>query len=87
MNSPRIAENFGPLKNIWEGGYIGEGYLRIRKPHMKRGLRKNWEQNIHRGVLERKTFDYICNQFVEHRRLEEAKKYNIYCDKHEVKNI
>ena len=54
LNLPTIAQKFGPLKNIWEGGYIGEGYLRIVKPYMKRGLGKNWEQNIHRGVIERK---------------------------------
>ena len=47
LNLPLIAKSFGPLKNIWEGGYIGEGYLRIIKPYMKRGLGKNWEQNIH----------------------------------------
>ena len=35
--------------------------------------------------LGKKKLDYICNQFVEHRKLEEAKKYNMYCDKHEVK--
>ena len=84
LNLPLIAKSFGPLKNIWEGGYIGEGYLRIIKPYMKRGLGKNWEQNIHRGVLERKTFDFICKQYIK-KEVDETKKYNIYYDKHEVK--
>ena len=87
LNLPRIAEIFGPLKNIWEGGYIGEGYLRIIKPYMKRGLGKNWEHNIHRGVLERKTFNCICNKFLKHNKVDDTKKYHVYCDVFDVKKM
>ena len=40
----------------------------------------NWEYNIHRGVLERKTFDYICNDYIN-KEAHEEKKYHIYPDK------
>ena len=84
MNLPRISKKFGPLKNIWEGGYIGEAYLRLIKPYLKRGLGKNWEENVHRGVLERKTFNFICNGYIK-KDVDPPKKYNIYVDQHKVK--
>ena len=34
--------------------------------------------------MERKTFDFICKQYIK-KEVEETKKYNIYYDKHEVK--
>jgi hypothetical protein len=36
----------GPLRNFWEGGFGGEGYLRLMKPQITMGLRKNWQQNL-----------------------------------------
>ena len=54
LNLPRIAKEYGPLRNLWEGGYLGEGYIRHIKPHAKHGFRKNWEINLHKNVLKEK---------------------------------
>ena len=57
LNLPKMAEEFGPLRNLWEGGYIGEGFLRLVKPRINQGhfgMRKNWEINLHRSILNEK---------------------------------
>ena len=48
LNLPRIAKEYGPLRNLWEGGYQGEGFIRLVKPYMKSGFRINWEINVHK---------------------------------------
>ena len=77
LNLSRIAENFGPLCNMWEGGYIGEGYLRLVKPYITRGTNKNWQKNVHRGLLQRKIFNYICKDFLE-KDITQPKQYHKY---------
>ena len=79
LNLPRIAKNFGPLRNLWEGGYIGEGFLRLIKPHITRGLGKNWQKNIHRGILERKVFNQLCDSYMISNNAS-IKKYHLYHD-------
>jgi len=54
LNLPRMAKEYGPLRNLWEGGYLGEGFIRHVKPHAKHGFRKNWEINLHKNVLKEK---------------------------------
>ena len=54
---------FGPLRNLWEGSYQGEGYLRIAKKHMKTGLRGNWEYNTMKKVLQEKTFFHLLEKY------------------------
>ena len=85
LNLPKIAKNFGPLRNIWEGGYVGEGYLRLVKPYITRGLSKNWHNNVHRGLLERKVFSYICKDYTK---IESniPKNYHCYKDIDEVRS-
>ena len=77
LNLPNIARNFGPLRNIWEGGYIGEGFLRLVKPHITRGLRKNWQKNIHIGILQRKCFNHLCDNYLPQKNITQ-KKYCLY---------
>ena len=64
LNLPKIMAYYGPIRNLWEGGYVGEGYLRIIKPYLSNGLRKNWQKNIHKGTLERKFFNHSCRQII-----------------------
>jgi hypothetical protein len=43
LNLPDIIREYGPLRLIWEGGSMGEGFLRFVKPNINQGLRKGWE--------------------------------------------
>ncbi|KAL7567091.1 hypothetical protein ACA910_002812 [Epithemia clementina (nom. ined.)] len=43
LNLPDAVRRFGPLRNIWEGGTQGEGFLRYVKREMSMGLRNNWQ--------------------------------------------
>ena len=56
-----MARQFGPLRNLWEGGYIGEGYLHMMKPLFRntgaKGFRANWETNLHQSALRDKVLD------------------------------
>ena len=51
LNIPNTMKKFGPLINLWEGSYQGEGYLRIAKKHLKTGVRKNWMLNALKNEL------------------------------------
>jgi hypothetical protein len=49
----------GPLRNFWEGGFKGEGYLRLMKPQITMGLRKNWQPNLMRRLLRNMAFSRL----------------------------
>ena len=59
MNLPEVMRKYGPLRDLWEGGPRGEGYLLHTKPHMTQGFRPNWHQNLLRRILREKAFDNI----------------------------
>ena len=59
LNLPEIIEKYGPLRNLWEGGYQGEGYLRVMKPNLMNGLRKNWQGNILKKMLCQKSLEMV----------------------------
>jgi hypothetical protein len=47
LNLPAHMKEYGPLKNLWEGGIRGEGSLRYIKPmHRNLGLRVGWPVKI-----------------------------------------
>ena len=48
----------GIQRNFWEGDLLGEGYIYVIKPLMKRGIQQN---GILASVLEKK----ISNTFVK----------------------
>jgi hypothetical protein len=41
LNIPEAMRMYGPLRNLWEGGYQGEGILRYVKPEASYGMRRN----------------------------------------------
>lgn len=59
LNIPQAMRRFGSLRNFWEGGVIGEGFLPLVKTSINQGLRQNWEQNLLRNILCQKAFDNI----------------------------
>jgi hypothetical protein len=51
LNIPDHMSEFGPLKNLWEGGVRGEGSLRFIKPkHGSMGLRQGWEPQVMKKI-------------------------------------
>ena len=65
LKLPDTIRQFGPLRGFWEGGAIGEGFLRSIKPEIKRGLRYDWRQWIMNNFLGKKAFDMIPKNFDE----------------------
>jgi hypothetical protein len=59
LNLPDIIREYGPLRLIWEGGSMGEGFLRFVKPNMGRGLRKGWERSTLQTLLREKALATI----------------------------
>jgi hypothetical protein len=53
---PNVIRKFGNLRNIWEGGIEGEGFLRKYKNEMKSGLLPKWEMWTVRNLLQRQVF-------------------------------
>lgn len=52
LNYPRVIKEFGPLRNLWEGGGMGEKVLRLVKPNWY-GFKKNWQINKLDHVLRK----------------------------------
>ncbi|KAL7567097.1 hypothetical protein ACA910_009427 [Epithemia clementina (nom. ined.)] len=46
LNLPDAVRRFGPLRNIWDGGMQGEGFLWYVKREMSMGLRNNWQKQL-----------------------------------------
>ena len=67
LNLIEVMHRYGPLRNLWEGGYQGEGYLRKTKTTLNQGLRTNWQVNSLQRMLELTAMDIItertCLQF------------------------
>ena len=61
LNLPDMMERFGPLRELWEGGPKGEGFLRFVKPFFIHGFKftKNWPKHLLKNVLISKSFDNL----------------------------
>jgi hypothetical protein len=62
LNLPEVLAEFGPIRNLWEGGYQGEGYLRKTKPRLANGLKKNWQVITARGMLQSTSLDVLVEE-------------------------
>jgi hypothetical protein len=51
LNIPSLMKCYGPISNIWEGGYDGERYSQELKQRLKGGLKENWHKNVLDSVL------------------------------------
>ena len=68
LNLPKTMDTYGPLRDLWEGGFKGEGFLRFMKPLINQGFRTNWQSNCLKKLLRIKAFDNILSkrQFDSH---------------------
>jgi hypothetical protein len=64
MNVPEAMREFGPLRNLWEGEYMGEGILRVLKPHMIQGMKRDWQSHLLRNMMRQKAFTTILKDDV-----------------------
>ena len=53
LNIPGQIEALGPVRNRWEGGFRGEGFLRVVKPSII-SKRLNWSPNLMKNLLRQK---------------------------------
>ncbi|MFY7881041.1 MAG: hypothetical protein ACOVR6_01995 [Fimbriimonas sp.] len=58
MNIPLMLRNFGPVRNLWEGGGQGEKIIGLLKP-LWFGFRKNWHLNLMNNLLKRMAIDRV----------------------------
>ena len=54
LNLPDVMRKFGPLHHLWEGKYMGEGFIPFAKKHMTTGLRGKWITNTLTKILRDK---------------------------------
>ena len=51
LNLAQITERFGPIRNLWEGSFKGEGYIQHCKQFLRGGHRKNFAANAMKKCL------------------------------------
>lgn len=75
LNLPDIIREFGPLRNLWEGGECGEKFIRRSKDAISNGLRGNWEIVTARKILVDQTIRNMWRRY----------EMQIACDNSETK--
>ncbi|KAL7569431.1 hypothetical protein ACA910_009617 [Epithemia clementina (nom. ined.)] len=61
LNLPDAVRRFGPLRNIWEGGTQGEGFLWYVKRDMSTGLRNNSQKRLFTRIYTRKSLAMLLS--------------------------
>ncbi len=59
LNIPDLMRQYGPIPNLWEGGYDGERYSQELKHRLKGRLKENWHKNLLTNVLTSDTMNRI----------------------------
>jgi hypothetical protein len=59
LNIPDAMRLYGPLRNLWEGGYLGEGMLVYVKPEAIYGMRKNWNTRLLERIHDTKAIEQL----------------------------
>lgn len=57
LNLPATVRQYGNVRNLWEGGSNGEGYLKRVKNELKPGLVNQWQKWSLRNLLQDKLYD------------------------------
>jgi hypothetical protein len=64
LNLPGIVRQYGPIRNIWEGAWVGEGFLRFAKPAVVHGLRKFWERSTMNNLMRMKGMQVLVGEML-----------------------
>ena len=62
LNLPDAMNEYGPLRNYWEGSMQGEGFLVNVKPQLKTGIRKNWHTNVMNRVIRKRALNLLLEK-------------------------
>jgi hypothetical protein len=62
LNLPDIVRLYGPIRNIWEGSWVGEGFLRFAKPAIVHGLRKFWQRSTMNNLMRMKGMQVLVGE-------------------------
>jgi hypothetical protein len=86
-NLPKILQEFGPVRNVWEGGEQGEKVIGILKP-LWHGFKNNWHVNLLTKALnimaiERLSSTQILNN---NKKLASKKMFHKYKSVHDIVN-
>ena len=57
LNIPKAMYNFGHIRNLWEGGRDGEGYLKTVKSHLTAGLVNGWQTWVLTNLLKEEIYE------------------------------
>jgi hypothetical protein len=59
LNLPELTRRYGPLRNLWEGGWKGEGVVPESRTFVNNGKRKNFLYNGLVGVHREAAYAYV----------------------------
>ena len=76
LNLPYMMQEYGPLRNLWEGSLQGEGFIKQVKPKIKKGLRKNWQKNTLQAVFEQMALERLNQATQEETNLDHSSNVN-----------
>ena len=90
LNLPTMLATFGPLRNYWEGGGMGEKIIQHIKP-LWNGFRKHWQLHLVDKLLKKMAIDRIQLHSMGHsgkndNYIKEGKQFHSYKTKDEVYN-
>ena len=64
LNLPDMMRMFGPIRNLWEGGSMGEGILKLIK-HNIPSVNVNWHINSTKKFYQQKSLNRLVEQLNE----------------------
>lgn len=80
LNLPEQVSKFGPVRNYWEGGMVGEGYLRSVKREIKSGLNNQWQVWLLDHLLIDQSYRTLLKREQELSNMTSANMSKIYSD-------
>lgn len=61
LNLPEAMELFGPLRCLWEGDLVGEGFVKVAKPNISKGMIKRWQDNLMENMYQDKSMEQVSD--------------------------
>lgn len=88
LNLPQAMEGLGPLVDLWEGKYQGEGIVAAIKQALPNGLRVGWQHRLLTNLLQDKAVKSILRRYDEDdekNRRDQSLHYHSYASDFELR--